>query len=116
VSRGRDERGSATLLVVEMVGLLLFIGAALSVVTAMVVAHRAAQAAADLAALAGARDVAGGGAGCARATQIAAANQARVTTCTVTGRVVDVVVEVEGPHWLGQTADFDAHARSGPAP
>ena len=43
VSRRASERGSATLLAVAMVGLLLLVGAALGVVTAMVRAHRVAQ-------------------------------------------------------------------------
>jgi phosphoribosylformylglycinamidine synthase PurS subunit len=32
------------------------------------------------------------------------------------GRVVDVEVEVPGPHWLRQTADLSARSRAGPAP
>ena len=50
-----DQSGAATLLVMAMAGVLLLLGAALAVVTALVAAHRVAQAAADLAALAGAR-------------------------------------------------------------
>lgn len=76
MSDGRDEAGSATLLVVAMAGVLMVLGAAFAVVTAMAVAHRAAQSAADLAALAGARGAAAGGDGCTLATQIAAANGA----------------------------------------
>ena len=53
--RGRPaERGAATVLTIAFAGLLLLLGAALGVVQAMVVAHRTAQSAADLAALAGA--------------------------------------------------------------
>lgn len=116
MTRPRGEAGSATVLVVAMAGLLMLVGAALAVVTAMVVAHRAAQSAADLAALAGARGVAEGGDGCARAAEIAAANGARVMACRVSGRVIDIVVEVPGPHWLGQTSDLMARSRAGPAP
>ena len=116
MTRRRDERGSATLLVVAMAGVLVLLGSALAVVTAMVAAHRAAQSAADLAALAGARDVAVGRDGCATATRIAAANGARLTGCAVSGLVVDVQVEVVGPHWLGQTADLAAGSRAGPSP
>ena len=112
----RDETGSATLLVLVMVGVLVLLGAALAVVTALVATHRAAQSAADLAALAGARGVASGTDGCRAATRIAAANGARVTACVATGRVVDVEVEVSGPRWLGQTADLAARSRAGPAP
>ena len=55
MSRRADQRGSATLLVLAMAGVLLLVGSALGVVAAMVRAHRVAQSAADLAALAGAQ-------------------------------------------------------------
>jgi len=116
LSRGHDEAGSATLLVLAMAGVLLLLGAALAVVTALVAAHRAAQSAADLAALAGARGAASGTDGCLAATRVAAANGARVTTCAVSGLVVDLEVEVPGPQWLGQTTDLAARSRAGPAP
>jgi secretion/DNA translocation related TadE-like protein len=112
----RDERGAATVLVLAMAGVLMLLGAALAVVTAMVAAHRTAQSAADLAALAGARGVGDGRDGCAVAAVVAAANQARLVGCAVAGRVVDVSVEVAGPRWLGQAADLGARSRAGPAP
>jgi secretion/DNA translocation related TadE-like protein len=115
VSR-RDDRGAASVLVLAMTGLVVLLGAALAVVTAMVVAHRAAQSAADLAALAGARGVAEGRDGCTMAADVAVANQATLTGCAIIGRVVDVTVKVSGPHWLGQTADLAARSRAGPAP
>jgi secretion/DNA translocation related TadE-like protein len=115
MSRWRDESGSATLLVLAMAGVLMLVGAAVAVVVAMVAAHRAAQSAADLSALAGARGVAQGRDGCARAAQVAAANRAHVIDCAVTGSVVDLRVEVAGPHWLGQVADLAARSRAGPA-
>jgi secretion/DNA translocation related TadE-like protein len=99
-----------------MAGVLLLLGAALSVATAMVAAHRVAQSAADLAALAGARGVAAGDDGCEVARRIAAADGARLTHCAVTGRVVEVEVEAPGPRWLGQDADLSARSRAGPAP
>jgi secretion/DNA translocation related TadE-like protein len=116
VRRRPDQVGAATVLVTAMAGVLMLLGAALAVVTAMVVAHRVAQSAADLAALAGARGVAAGGDGCEVARQIATANGARLTSCAVSGRVVDVEVVAPGPHWLGQTADLSARSRAGPAP
>ena len=112
----RDEAGAATLLVLAMAGLLMLLGAALAVVTALVAAHRAAQSAADLAALAGARGVVSGVDGCLVASRVAVANGARVTSCVVRDRVVDLELEVPGPHWLGQTADLAARSRAGPAP
>jgi secretion/DNA translocation related TadE-like protein len=115
-ARPRGEPGSATVLVVAMAGVLVLLGAALAVVVAMVAAHRAAQSAADLAALSGARDLARGANGCAAAATIARVNGARLTACVVTGRVIDLEVEVAGPHWLGQAADLAARSRAGPAP
>jgi secretion/DNA translocation related TadE-like protein len=99
-----------------MTGVLVLVGAGLAVVTAMVAAHRSAQSAADLAALAGAGGVAQGRDGCRSASAVAAANRARLVGCDVAGRVVSVRVEVRGPHWLGQTADLEAESRAGPAP
>lgn len=113
--RGRDERGSATLLVLAMAGVLLLVGAALGVVVAMVRAHRAAESAADLAALAGAQALQRGGDPCGRAAEIARADDARLSGCSSRGSVVTVRVIVAGPHWLGQSADLSAEARAGPA-
>lgn len=110
------DRGGATVFAVACAGVLLLLGAALGVVAAIVVAHRTAQGAADLAALAAAGVIGAGGAGdpCARAVQVASANGARLTACTVAGRDVGVVVEVDGPRWLGQRADLRARSRAGP--
>ena len=49
---GRDESGSASLLVLTMTGVLLLTAVAVTVAVAMVAAHRVAQSAADLSALA----------------------------------------------------------------
>lgn len=114
MSRARGQRGSATVLVVAVAGLMLFLTAALGVVAAMVRAHRVAQSGADLAALAGARGVALGRDGCSEATAIASANAVRLTGCRTVGRVVEVTVVAPGPHWLGQHADLTAEARAGP--
>jgi secretion/DNA translocation related TadE-like protein len=113
--RRRDDRGAATLLVLAMAGVLLLVGAALGVVVAMVRAHRTAQSAADLAALAGAQAVQRGGDACVRAAEIARANGAHLSACSPRGSVVTVQVTVAGPHWLGQRADLSAQARAGPA-
>lgn len=109
------ERGAATVLAVSFLGVLLLVGSALAVVGAMVVAHRSAQSAADLAALAGAAAVVEGTEPCQAATRVAVANDARLTACTVTARVVTVEVTVAGPRWLGQPHDLTARARAGPA-
>ncbi len=110
---GDGERGGATLLAVALAGVLILFGAAFGVVAAMIVAHRTAQAAADLAALAGAAAVVEADP-CGRAAGVAASNGAALTSCAVAGLDVTVTVVVEGPRWLGQSADFDAQARAGP--
>ena len=113
--RGRDGRGSATLFAVACVAVLLLVGSALGVVAAMVRAHRVAQSAADLSALAVADAVGSGGDACAAGAAVAAANQARLASCRVAGRDATVTVVVGGPHWLGQVANLSADARAGPA-
>ncbi|QZY29382.1 Rv3654c family TadE-like protein [Nocardioides coralli] len=108
------ERGSASLLVVACLSLLLLVTAALGVAGAMVRAHRTAQAAADLAALGGAAAGQRGGDACATAERLADANGARMTACRLAGPDVVVQVAVAGPRWLGQPHDLGASARAGP--
>ena len=99
---------------VACVGLLLLVGAALGVVAALVRAHRNAQAAADLAALAGASALSRGGDACTAGASIARANGGRLTSCEVVGRTTTMRVTVTGPRWLGQVADLAGEARAGP--
>jgi secretion/DNA translocation related TadE-like protein len=110
----RGQRGAASLLVVALLAVLLLVGAALGVVAAMVWAHRTAQSAADLSALAGAADLQRGEDACAAASRIAGANHASLASCLVHGEEVVVEVTVAGPRWLGQEADLSARARAGP--
>jgi secretion/DNA translocation related TadE-like protein len=73
-------------------------------------ARQRAEAAADQAALAAARSVAGFiGSPCAAATTIAAENGARLVTCLVADETVDVTVAVSSP------MPATGHARAGPA-
>jgi secretion/DNA translocation related TadE-like protein len=81
----------------------------------MVHAHRVAQSAADLAALAGAEARGRGRDPCATAASIALANGASLDSCVVEGFDVRLQVTVAGPHWLGQRHDLSAQARAGPA-
>ena len=113
MTRG-EERGAATVLVVAVAGLLLMIGLAVGGVAAVVVTHRAAQSAADLAALAGAGAAATGNDACTAAGVIARANDARLTSCTV--EVSDVVVQVSriARPGFGLSFDLTADARAGP--
>ena len=96
-----------------MIGVLLLVTGALGVVGAMVVDHRRAQAAADLAALAGASATARGEHECAAAGEVAERNGAHLQECSVAGQAVTVVVTVRGPRWLGQQHDLEATARAG---
>jgi secretion/DNA translocation related TadE-like protein len=112
--RRRGQGGSITVLAVAMAAVLLFVGGGLAMAVGLVSAHRSAESAADLAALAGARGLEVAGDGCAAASRIAAANEARLTSCHVDGRDVVVSVTVSGPQWLGLHADLAAEARAGP--
>lgn len=114
MSRQRDARGSAVPFVMAVLGLLLFVGAGLGVVAAVVAAHRTAQAAADLAALSGAASLQRRDDPCRAAADVAAANGAALDDCSTTGEEVRVIVRVLGPRWLGQVADLRAEARAGP--
>jgi secretion/DNA translocation related TadE-like protein len=111
------ERGSATLLAVAIIGILLLLGMAANLVVAAAAAHRAAQAAADLAALAGAqawqvqRDATQA---CAAAATVAHDNRAGMTVCRVEGDDVLTVVQVDGPSLFGQTFEITGRARAGP--
>lgn len=111
---GRDERGSATVPAVAVLGLLLLVGAALGAVGALVAAHRGAQSTADLAALAAAEALAEGADGCAAASRVARANGGELLSCAPAGREARVVVRVPGPHWRGLATDPEAEARAGP--
>ena len=110
-----DERGAGTVLVVVHATVLLALGVALGAVAALVHQHRVAQAAADLAALAGARSVADGADGCGSAGTIARANRARLTGCRVVGHDVRVTVRVPPPAWSPWLPEMSAEARAGPA-
>lgn len=97
-----------------MAGVLVFVLIGLSAVGGLLTAQRSAQAAADLAALAGAASAQGGGDGCAEAARISNANGAALSSCSATGRVVWVQVSVPGPQWPGRRVDVTAEARAGP--
>lgn len=110
-----EQRGSATLFAVAVIGVLVLVGAGLGVVGALVHAHRIAQSAADLSALAGAEAWGRGRDPCTASAAVASANAAVLDSCAVDGLDVRVQVTVAGPHWLGQDHDLSAQARAGPA-
>lgn len=113
--RGHGERGAATILALAMAGVLLLTGAATAVAGAIVVDHRRAQSAADLAALAAAAAHPGRDP-CTTAARVATANGATLRACRRDGPDVVVTVLVQGPRWLGQEGDLTASARAGPSP
>ncbi|WP_030440742.1 Rv3654c family TadE-like protein [Actinoplanes subtropicus] len=109
------DQGAASVLLLG-VGLVLVLaglgGAAIG--TARVARHQA-QNAADLAALAGATDaVFGEPVACARAARFAAANGARLTSCTVDGLEIVVRAEVAVQPLPGVLRKAAASARAGP--
>lgn len=107
------ELGSASMLVVMLLGVLALVGVAAQYTVAVGAAHRAAQAAADLAALAGAAQLQRGGEPCGAAGDVAAENQALLTTCQVGGEEVWVEVTVRSPQWAGYRFEIDARAHAG---
>jgi secretion/DNA translocation related TadE-like protein len=116
--RPAGERGSATVWVVALAGVLAAVGAATVLVGAAVVARHRAATAADLAALAAAgRAVVADADPCASAARVAGENGAVLRGCSVDDRAVaEVVVAIEvdlGP--LGRRAAI-GRARAGPVP
>ena len=112
----RDERGAATVLAMALASVLMLLGLAAAWVGAVVADHRAAQAAADLAALAGAQAVQVGKSPCLAVEQVARANAAQVTRCSVVGTDVCVSVQTKAPALLGRTPTFIGRAHAGPGP
>ena len=109
----RSDRGLASVLGIALMGLLLCLTLGILCGVAVVGAHRAAQSAADLAALAGAGSVQDGGDACARAAAIAARNHAQLQRCEVEGWSVSVVVVATTRLPIGRV-QLPARARAGP--
>lgn len=118
MSRGRGgragERGTASLLVVALTGVVLLVGLAAAFLTATAAAHRRAQAAADLAALAGATAHQRGDDACGRASAIAGRNGSVLTGCHLDQEDVVVRVVVAGPELFGHSRGLAGRARAGP--
>lgn len=109
--RGRaGEEGAASVLTVVLTCALIAIAWMSATSVAVVVAHREAQTAADLAALAAAADLGEADHGCGAAAAVASANKARLVSCDIEGQSVSVEVEVKVPSRL---ADVRARARAG---
>lgn len=108
--RARGEGGTATVLTLTLVLALVAVAWGAASAVGVVVAHRSAQNAADLAALAAAADLAKGADACVAAREVSRANGAGLVACSVAGASVMVEVAVEAK--VGGTAR--ARARAGP--
>jgi secretion/DNA translocation related TadE-like protein len=114
-ARAGGDRGSATVWVLALSGVLAVVGLAAVLVGAAVVARHRASSAADLSALAAAGRAVVGGDACGGAAEIAGAHEAELTACVVgAGSIVDVEVSVTVR--LGTWGIFSttARARAGP--
>jgi len=108
-----SERGSASLYAVALLSVLLVTTAALAWVGGLMVAHRRAESAADLSALAGAVRP---GAACRAAEVAADRNGASLTACRESAGHVWVTVKVPGPGFAGLRPLVLARAHAGPDP
>lgn len=111
-----DEAGSAALLTVSLIGVVVLLGLGTAFMTATAAAHRRAQAGADLAALAGAGAQQRARDPCVAAAEVAAANDVELTACTPQGDDILVSVRAEGPEFLGHSFEIVGRARAGPEP
>ena len=114
-----DDRGSATLVAVGFIAVIVLLTVGAGEYAAVVIARHRSQAAADLAALAAAGAVPGGrAAACARAGEIVSAMRASLVRCNIDD--LDAVVTVNVPvalrvPWLGSAGPAQSSARAGPA-
>lgn len=109
-----DEHGAASVLALALVAVLVLAAVAAAGAVGIVLAHRRAQSAADLAALAAAQALQRGEDPCAAAGTIAQAHRTRLTSCGMDGEIVVVTASVELPPVLGGSA-ASGRARAGPA-
>jgi secretion/DNA translocation related TadE-like protein len=111
--RRRSQNGSATVLAMTVGGCLLAVTWVVLVLAGLVVEQRRVEAAADLAALAGAAAAGAGQPACPAAAAVARANQATLGACQVRGRIVELETLLE-PVWLPGDPTLRAQARAGP--
>lgn len=90
------EEGYATVATAGIIAAVASLLLAVAAVTSLVVARHEAQVAADLAAVAGAWEVAKGRDACTKATEIAALNGAELGACVIDGRDVEVTARLRG--------------------
>lgn len=109
----RDEHGAAVVVAIALVGVLLLVATVAVGTTAIVLAHRRAQVAADLASLAAAGALQRGADPCGAAGRIAGRHEAVLTRCRVEGAAVVVATSVSLPPVLGG-GQVPGRARAGP--
>ena len=112
--RRRAQHGSAAVLGVGLVGVLVTVTTLVAVVGGLVVDQRRVESSADLAALAGASAAQRGDDGCAAARTVARLNGSRVTLCTGAGSVVEVRVVRTTQRIFGRRLTVSSAARAGP--
>lgn len=113
----RGERGSASVLMTGIVGVVVALSGAALIIAGYAVGYHRARAAADLSALSGAVAFQQGRDPCAQAAQTSRRNGARVDHCDLVGDAVDFVVTVRVsvlprtriPH-LPKAVTAEAHA------
>jgi len=108
------ERGSATMFGVVFIGVLTTVAVLCVALGGLLVGHRGASSAADLAALAGAAAHQQGRVGCAAARSVAAENRSRLVSCELAGEVLTVVVAKDVRSAFGRTVTVTSQARAGP--
>lgn len=92
--RSTDQRGAVVVVAVALVAVLVLVAAVCTGCVAIVLAHRRAQVAADLASLAGAVALQQGGDPCPAAARIAGRHLASLVSCAVEGRSVLVATSI----------------------
>jgi secretion/DNA translocation related TadE-like protein len=114
-----DERGSGTMLMIGVLGVLLALGTAAMWAAGYLAAAHKARAAADLAALSAAVAIEAGADGCATARRVAVDNGTTLSGCDRFGDQVDFVISIEVARSVrrgvaGLPAQVTAVAHAGP--
>ena len=111
------ERGSGTVLMAAVMGVVVTVSGAAMVIAGYLVGHHRARSAADLAALSGAAAHVRGQDACGEARRIARQNGAKVIRCSWVGDDIDFVVTVRTSvatpsrlPGLPRTVEGEAHA------
>lgn len=115
----RSERGSASVLMTGIVGVVVALSSTALLIAGYAVGYHRARAAADLSALSGAAAFQQGRDACAQARQTARRNSARVEECDLVGDATDFVVTVRVSmparnHIPQLPEDVRAEAHAGP--